>query len=1127
MSRDRQRHEQERVVARQDRAIEARVLDLLVSYRDTPDRIGEILATEVDMGRLSAADLEAAFAQLSDLAGADFARAAFTPAPPRPLGVAPALPEAAAAGPLVAPAPLEPLTLAPPTPLQVRPGAPLDSATLARLEPLLGPAVRAVRLHDDPAARALADSAGASAVTIGQDVHLGAGAARTGDARLGLLAHEAAHAVQQASAPPASAPPTAAALPRAGAQAEAQAHTVHAAALGAPVPARVPITPTGLAVAAFDEAVSEEADSERLAVLRTAVNDADQAAAQTAYRRLRAPDRTQLAQDRQLIVDLLALLAAADARTTLTALRLSRRDALDVAAAARPTEGELLTNVLRDNGVRDIATLQAAAEEIAAFEAYQTQAILQPLIEGPRVTTAAKLALATSEHGATILHHAWPDTSPFHIFGVSLASDPAAVTAFETDEAFRAWCLATPEILRQVVQGTPTPEAWARVMWRGGSAEAAARWFAIDQAFWGPRLQTAFATPEVDDVLVMSIDGFFRAHAFEALHASGGAAAIVAVSNACAVSLTDRILTVLGSTIEDAALIDALLADPALTADQLFELTASDLAIAGLVRRVEGRRPEVVLARLAAVPARFVEAYATHQGFRRWVNDTPANLQATMRAVPPVSGWVTAFRTYNQPGLLLEFAADRALAAAMRPGLITPPDGYAWLVGAVPHPITIEAHATGLINLVRDGSGIAHEHLRQTFQALYTVPLARAGQNYTNEWSWFGGSATETYLAVDPDQAAMGLFFEQYGRIPRTHMNLAVRITMVAFYTRFKSPWIGDDTWMDKDDNSVPAASRFLPMPTSYYMNDNHILMRGAAGAATDTTAAPVTGRSGTAFGTARSVDTQADLDRPGRTAAMNLFQNHATHEVGHAVGNRALRRDGLDISGDEWTRQYADWQTGGNATDYKRMLGWTDTLDRTRFTLTYGGSTLTLDGDDIADFLTDIAGRGTGAVSGHRLTRTFGSVDNAMLAIGTAASAAATELYRTVSARYASMPADTYHLSGIGAATRVTYFCTRWGNRYVNFKAEAWTNKVSHYSVSSYREMFAELYTAYYNGQPLPPAIGSKDPRDFFRALDRANPADFASVGSGGAQSGSSGSSGASAGSGGPGPNPNRRPFP
>lgn len=1127
MIRERLRRDQERGGrGREDRALEARVLDLVLSYRDTPDRIGELLASDVALGRLDAADLETAYAHLVDVGGEALARAAFTPR--MFAGAAPVSPVAA---PIVAEGgvPGVPDSSAPdhdPAPSQVRPLAP---GVVARLEPLLGTAVRLVRVHDDTGSREVADSVGAAAVTVGQDVYLGASAARSGDGALGLLAHEAAHAVQQAGA-------VGGVTGRAGAGAEAEARAVHAAVLGAPVAERLPITPTGLAVAAFGEA-PEGADSERLTALRNAVNEGNQVGAQTAYRRLQASDRTRLAQDRALIVGLLELVSARDARTTLAALRLGRRDALDVAAAAKGTDTEFLTNVLRDNGVRDIATLTAAAVDVVAFEAYQTQAILQPYIEGPRVSTAAKLALATSEHGATILRHAWPDTSPFNIFGVALASDPGAITAFETNEAFRSWCVSKPEILRQVVQGTTAPERWARALWRSSHADAAARWFAIDKAFWGPRLQTAFATPELDDSLTMQSNGLFRGHAFEAIHASGGAAAIVAVSNATGLSLSVRVLTVLDSTIEDAALLNALLADPALTADQLFELTANDRAIAGLVRRVEGRRPEVVLQRLAAVPARFVEAYATHAGFRRWVNDTPANLRATLRAVPPESAWVSAFRRYNQPGLLLEFAADRALAAAMRPGLVTPPDGYIWLIGTQPRPITIDVHARGLINLVRDGSGISHEHLRQTFQALYSAPLARAGQNYTDRYSYFGGSVTETYLAVDPDQAAMGYFFEQFGRIPRTHINLASGITMVAFYTRFKSPWIGSDSWLDKDGNEVPAASRFIRMPTSYYMGDNHILMQGLAASGGATSAAPQTGVSGTAFGTARSVDTQTNRDRPGATSAMNLFQNHATHEVGHAVGNRPLRRDGFDISGDEWTRQYADWQTGGNATDYKRMLGWTAALDSTRFTLTYSGSTLTMDGDDIAEFMTKIAERGTSSVSSHRLVRTFGSVDNAILAIGTAPAAAATALYRTVSTYYNGMPSDTYHISGIGTSTRVTYFCTRWGNRYVNFKGEAWTSKVSHYAVSSYREMFAELYTAYYNGQPLPPAIGSKNPQDFFRALDRANPADFGNVGGGGSQAGvgdggagaggAAGAPSAGAEAGRPGPSPNRRPFP
>jgi hypothetical protein len=103
-------------------------------------------------------------------------------------------------------------------------GSPLAPATRGALESGLGADLGGVRVHDDAAARDTTDRMGAKAFTQGQDISLGTGQSADD---VGLLAHEAAHVVQQsggsgsvAQRQPATPPPAGgapAAAPPAGA----------------------------------------------------------------------------------------------------------------------------------------------------------------------------------------------------------------------------------------------------------------------------------------------------------------------------------------------------------------------------------------------------------------------------------------------------------------------------------------------------------------------------------------------------------------------------------------------------------------------------------------------------------------------------------------------------------------------------------------------------------------------------------------------------------------------------------------------------------------------------------------------------------------------------------------------
>lgn len=116
---------------------------------------------------------------------------------------------------------------------------PLPPDLRARFEASLGVELGAVRLHTGAESEALVEAEGAHALTYGQDIHFGAGRFAPQDPfGLHLVAHEVAHAAQQAGA----APEVQFKKPGAGADAKEQAADAAAAAMvaGQPFDAAAP-----------------------------------------------------------------------------------------------------------------------------------------------------------------------------------------------------------------------------------------------------------------------------------------------------------------------------------------------------------------------------------------------------------------------------------------------------------------------------------------------------------------------------------------------------------------------------------------------------------------------------------------------------------------------------------------------------------------------------------------------------------------------------------------------------------------------------------------------------------------------------------------------------------------------
>jgi hypothetical protein len=175
-------------------------------------------------------------------------------------------------------------------------------------------------------------------------------------------------------------------------------------------------------------------------------------------------------------------------------------------------------------------------------------------------------------------------------------------------------------------------------------------------------------------------------------------------------------------------------------------------------------------------------------------------------------------------------------------------------------------------------------------------------------------------------------------------------------------------------------------------------------------------------------------------------------------------------------------------------MCGWTATMDGRNYTIGAGGTSTTLRGAQIKAFLTGVIGGGQSSQSGHALVKTFGSANAALAAIGAHGVLGAHLLVQNVNQLVAgggTLPDAAYIMpAGIAPGqTTVHFFATRWDNKWVTYDAVCWHNKVSHYGVSSYKEMFAEMYVAKFSGAAMPPANNGMNPVDFFNALQQADP--------------------------------------
>jgi hypothetical protein len=571
--------------------------------------------------------------------------------------------------------------------------------------------------------------------------------------------------------------------------------------------------------------------------------------------------------------------------------------------------------------------------------------------------------------------------------------------------------------------------------------------------------------------------------------AAPGAGAATAAGTGDASSLSAQVLAAARAGTLDAAAASQILHRPGVTAADQAQLARDSTAVAALRRAFPSQRADQVLAILAASSAAFRAALMPPGAFTAWVTEDRAQLWATMTAMSDWEGWVQTFRRLDAWRIVLELAGDAGKRAVLRPHVAAQ---WSWLMMSVPKPVGTRAQADAILQLYGDGAGISLGDKYLTWAALFRAPLARSGQDRSYPGGTMPGWNFETiYTAVSPDDDAMNLFFHQFRQMPRAHVDTASGVVMASL-SRIKATSAANpaDIWYANGAGGFVQTPVEFPVTTSFYMPDNWILMRSASAAgAPDVSRIEDHGQD--SFG----VNTPGvDPLSGGRVKPMTIFQNHATHEVGHAVGARALQRGRYHISGDDWALGYGSWAQDGSPEGYAQMCGWTAAMSATSYQVAdTAGALHPLPGASIKSFLVGMVESGMASMAGHPVASAFGGAGAALEALAADSRLATSLLVQNVKAVAQYLPDMAYKIEhGIAPVAKVHFFCTRWGNRWVTYDAQCWHNKVSHYGLSSYKEMFAEMYTAKFTGAGLPPVHNAHDPGDFFHALQDAEPAEL-----------------------------------
>jgi hypothetical protein len=505
---------------------------------------------------------------------------------------------------------------------------------------------------------------------------------------------------------------------------------------------------------------------------------------------------------------------------------------------------------------------------------------------------------------------------------------------------------------------------------------------------------------------------------------------------------------------------------------------------------VASKGVDVALPLLYADADRFVSAYAGVPAFQQWVDD---NDQAPELPKAPNTGWrskvLKGMKGIGMQAKLVKFIRKRAAEAEWREAVVVNSGLYPWVLQSLGAPVGSDADADLIKTLYADGTGVKTTERFATYRSLYTATLFQSGTIHLTPWQIVpSGGGTDEFQtqmkAVTPDDAALNGMLIQFGLLPRAQVNLAARVVMAAQRAQRAVTRRGanvGDFFKDLAGNWVATAEPiWTTLDTSYYYPDGTFLLWTGAATAGAGAMAPVTNRMG-----------HAGTDGSG--SAYTFFQNHCVHEIGHAVGCKTLTGTGVP---DDVIKAGADWVDSDAAT-FAEQYGLTSGLKGATYSMQKDALSpaVNVTGNEIADFLQKyLFGEATSGCSYVTKIGVDGAQALTLIQTSPSTSAiAATPYVSTVIPALQPKDKNSWYVlptppTAVGG--KVTLYSTRVGNKWMKFKENYWTNRVSDYSVSSYREMFAELYTAHYSSQKF---TGMAEATTLFNALDVADSADFA----------------------------------
>jgi hypothetical protein len=413
---------------------------------------------------------------------------------------------------------------------------------------------------------------------------------------------------------------------------------------------------------------------------------------------------------------------------------------------------------------------------------------------------------------------------------------------------------------------------------------------------------------------------------------------------------------------------------------------------------------------------------------------------------------------------------------------------YDRIIAAAPSPVTDRTQFEGVWFLFGDGKDRSETATRETFDHLFTSRILPAGDERAaatvGDVAGAGGVVTSWrvwFVPVNPDAKTTTSFLNAIRNLPQGQVNSAniAFVNQQKVQHKKKAPPPPDATWTDQAGGTQTIATSFYVPPINLV-----VIQADASGSskANEVTLGQDTDKHGHAVGGS----TEKGAPR------MTLFQNHARHEVGHAVGNRKF--DGVSETGDEWAKAYGGWKGKDQAAfiaAYWNKSGKTK-LD---FKPAGGAKDVEVDDAEVAKWLAGVLASGGKQPDGNAVSRQPGDVSAKFPILKKAYGDQQLTLYFDAvltrsGGQVASMRDNGYVYPGfVPKSDEVFIYCSRHNPPgFVSYSKSAYTALLgSHgwYSLASYKEMFAEIYTNKYAGGKTPAAVNGKDPADFFQKLE------------------------------------------